>query len=72
MAQVWLDIGCMDIVLLGLWIWGGMLNCDSYRFKQTLKEQGWWSNQYLLPPPPFMEQGYFNRGLGALTFSNGK
>lgn len=68
-----LDIGCVfGYCLWGLWIWGGGLpNFDSYRLKQTLKEQSWWSNQYLLHFPHLSKASSLEVQM-LLTFSNGK
>lgn len=68
----YIDIGCMyEYCLWGLDL-GGLLNFDSYRLKQTLKEQSWWSNQYLLPSPHLRSKATSIEAKALLTFSNGK
>jgi len=68
---IWILVVCMNIVY-GVWIWGGLLNFDSYRLKQTLKEQSWWSNQYLLLSPHLRSKATSIEAKALLTFSNGK
>lgn len=46
--RYWLYVWILSMGFVDL---GGLLNFDSYRLKQTLKEQSWWSNQYLLHSP---------------------
>lgn len=64
-------VACIDIVY-GVCGSGGLLNFDSYRLKQTLKEQSWWSNQYLLPSPHLRSKATSIEAKMLLTFSNGK
>lgn len=55
---------CIDIVY-GVCGSGGMLNFDSYRLKQTLKELV--VQPISAPLPPLKEQSYFNRGQDAFN-----
>ena len=63
---------CIWILFMGFVdLGGGLPNFDSYRLKQTLKEQSWWSNQYLLHFPHLSKASSLEVQM-LLTFSNGK